>query len=172
MDDYILYARCGRRLDLLSMTKKTLTVAFAVAFGTFVAFLATPSYITYEQPIISNADEKKHVLIEVAEAKEKDSFDLWMDELSRFECEGCGPQFRVLDTNGKYSYGCLQYQEATFNGFAEQYGIEGDIYDCSVQKALTRALWEDPTYTTQQKANHWKTSIFTRGLGLPPGYSL
>lgn len=100
-----------------------------------------------------------------------DSLDAYLDELETFECEGCGPRYRRLDSNGHYSYGCLQFQWATFVEKTDRYGISRasgeSIYDCELQKRIARAMFLNEGAAA---ANHWSTSIFVRGLGLPPGF--
>lgn len=93
----------------------------------------------------------------------------WLDRLEGFECKDCGPRYRVLDTNNRYSYSCLQFQLDTFKEQALKYGIltgnfEEEIYDCQVQKTVALAMILDD----RNNARHWHTSVFTRGLGLPP----
>lgn len=93
-----------------------------------------------------------------------------------YECvSGCqralamGQDFRIVDSNGLYSYGCLQFQEATWVGVNKQYGLDpwanGGIYSCDRQLDVAARMFEaDPIAA----ANHWYTSIYKRGLGLPP----
>lgn len=101
----------------------------------------------------------------------EDEMDNWLSKLARFEYPGAEKYFKHLDSNGKYSYGCLQFQAATFAGMAQKYGIVkafGDasaIYDCSIQKEIARAMFEDDA---EAASNHWYTSIYVKGLGLPP----
>ncbi len=101
----------------------------------------------------------------------KDSLDTYLDRLETFECEGCGERYRRLDSNGKYSYGCLQFQEATFNEKADRYKIsrpsDESIYQCDLQKRVAREMFLGEGAAA---GNHWSTSIYRRGLGLPPGY--
>jgi DNA gyrase/topoisomerase IV subunit B len=78
-----------------------------------------------------------------------------------------------MDSNGKWSYSCLQYQEDTWLSMARRYGIiekgsqkvDDRIYDCKLQKALTRQIFIHEGYSA---ASHWRTSIIKRGLGMPP----
>ena len=78
---------------------------------------------------------------------------------------------KKLDRNGKYSYGCLQFQEATFiqqmrlhNLLATSDAalIMGRIYDCELQKKLTGAMIK----ADYNNWRHWRTSI--QRIGLPP----
>lgn len=103
----------------------------------------------------------------------KDALDSWLDRLEIFECEGCAPDYKRLDDNGKYSYSCLQFQKQTFVQEvleydllpeAEAHEIENMIYDCEFQKKLAREM-----FLNDAKAwYHWKTSVKARGLGMPP----
>ena len=42
------------------------------------------------------------------------------------DCESSGRSVRIVDSNGYYSYGILQYQKATWDYFSKQSGIVGD----------------------------------------------
>jgi len=101
----------------------------------------------------------------------EDEMDHWLSKLARFEYPGAEKYFKRLDSNGKFSYGCLQFQAATFVGMAQKYGVSkafGDasaIYDCGIQKEIARAMFEDDATAA---AHHWYTSIYVKGLGLPP----
>jgi hypothetical protein len=124
--------------------------------------LGIPRTVTYEH----------YGIIETAEARSEDLLDSWINLLAQYECDGCGSHYRRVDSNHRYSYSCLQYQETTFREMVrlydkglpeEQIGIL--IYDCSYQKQLTRALIEDKG---KKAARHWYTSVYVRGLGEPP----
>ena len=71
--------------------------------------------------------------------------DIWLDKLAYKE-SGNNPNLKVLDVNGKYSYGCLQFQEGTFRTYAIKYGLitpstptDSVIYNCSLQEADSQA---------------------------------
>lgn len=101
----------------------------------------------------------------------------WLDRLAEdFECAGCAPNYKRIDSNGKYSYGCLQFQEATFKTAIRKYQILPDIedneimnriYDCDLQKIVAAHIWKNEGNLAYY---HWKTSI-DRGAGMPPGYA-
>lgn len=69
---------------------------------------------------------------------------------------------KILDTNGKFSYGCLQFQMQTFKSFSSLYGMEGDIYDCQFQHSLARRMLADKYSYWKQ----WYNSVLV--IGLPP----
>jgi len=103
----------------------------------------------------------------------KDALDIYIDRLAKYECSNCPDNYRRIDSNGYYSYSCLQFQKATFLQAVKKYrfpeGQSADyldlmIYNCDFQKKLAREMFlnEPNAYL------HWKTSIITRGLGLPP----
>ena len=46
-----------------------------------------------------------------------------LEKLAKFECDGCGENFKILDANNRHSYGCLQFQRATFDEMARRYNI-------------------------------------------------
>jgi hypothetical protein len=103
--------------------------------------------------------------------KVEDEMDHWLSKLARFEYPGAEKYYKRLDTNGKYSYGCLQFQAATFTGMAQKYNITkalsnaSAIYDCGIQKEIARAMFEDDAGAA---SHHWYTSIYVKGLGMPP----
>lgn len=71
-------------------------------------------------------------------------------------------KIRVLDVNNKYSYGCLQFQLATFESYSTRYGLEGDIYDCEFQKLLALKM-------LQENYGNWKHWYLShKKIGLPP----
>ena len=96
----------------------------------------------------------------------------WIENLVEYESNGSST-VKVLDWNGKYSYGCLQFQEQTFLGFtkglktlpnATDEEIMNFIYDCEYQKLLAFKMIE----TNYDNWRHWRYSVINRGLGLPP----
>src|SRR3990167_642121 len=111
------------------MTKKILIVV-AIALLALVLLEMPSQAVTYQ-----------------AQAKdEPDALDVWLDELLTYECEGCEDGFRVLDQNNRYSYGCLQFQEATFVEMAKRYSIVTDadsINSCLMQKKVAKAMIKD-----------------------------
>jgi hypothetical protein len=96
----------------------------------------------------------------------------WVDGLAEKECKDCPPLFKRIDDNGKYSYSCLQYQEATFVAdvkyydllpYAEDQEIMNWIYDCQFQKQLAVVtILDNPKY-----ASKWRTTVEDRGYGYP-----
>lgn len=100
----------------------------------------------------------------------RNTLDSWIKKLVYLESEGKN-NIKVLDSNGLYSFGCLQFQMGTFRGFGLKYGlISGDddlysvIYDCSLQKQIAKKMIED----NPGNWRHWYNSVKTKGLGLPP----
>ena len=101
---------------------------------------------------------------------EESSLRQWIDRLVFVESRHRW-LVKKLDRNGKYSYGCLQFQEATFiqqmrlhNLLATSDAalIMGRIYDCELQKKLTGAMIK----ADYNNWRHWRTSI--QRIGLPP----
>ena len=96
----------------------------------------------------------------------------WINELVQKESEGRA-DIKILDSNGRYSYSCLQFQEQTFRFYVERYnllpGVEyaevmNWIYDCEFQKLIALKMLEED----HNNYLHWRTSVLKRGLGLPP----
>lgn len=42
------------------------------------------------------------------------------------QCESRGKNIKIVDSNGYYSYGILQFQRSTWNDFSRESGIIGD----------------------------------------------
>lgn len=98
------------------------------------------------------------------------SLDAWLEKLAYYESNHRA-DIKVLDVNGKYSYGCLQFQEGTFRSYAIKHGLisrdtptESVIYDCDLQKKLAKLMLAENPYNWQA----WYTTVKKKGLGLPP----
>lgn len=137
-----------------------------------VLLLAIAATATYT---IKYSDGSKIQEIKVQEPVEPphDKLDRWIDRLaSEYECQGCPPRYRRIDSNGLYSYGCLQFQERTFVNAVKIYSLLPDaepgeylnqIYDCDFQKEVARAM----LLHELDACYHWQTSVL-RGAGAPP----
>lgn len=161
-----------------SLTMKTTKLIYTLLglIGLLLITYSVPGKaVTYYQK-----DENTNQIQQTEDPKEtvSDSLYRWLDRLAEYECRDCGDGFKRLDSNEKYSYGCLQYQAETWLTWGKRYGfiaveqqnIDDRIYDCGLQKEIAYALWQDESYTTYEKARNWYTSIYVRGLGLPDGY--
>ena len=104
--------------------------------------------------------------------RKADKLDAWINSLVNKESEGRS-HIKILDHNARYSYGCLQFQMETFEGYVKRYELlpntedselENMIYDCDFQKLLTRKMIEE----NPENWRHWYTSVAKRGLGVPP----
>lgn len=97
--------------------------------------------------------------------------DAWINGLIQKESSG-QTNIKILDTNNRYSYGCLQFQMPTFIAYGKRYGfisgteanLESLIMSCSLQKAIAKKMILDDS----DNWRHWYHSVYTRGLGLPP----
>lgn len=92
----------------------------------------------------------------------------WIDRLEGYESNG-RHRIKILDVNGKYSYGCLQFQMATFVSFADMFDIDvGDpnetIFDCELQRRLALLMILDD----YSRWRNWYTSVVKKDLGYPP----
>jgi len=112
------------------------------------------------------------VPIAISSSVAKDPFSLWLDHLEEAESNRSGDShLKILDNNGKYSYGCLQFQAATFIQYGKLYGLIPDgltnveplIYSCSLQKELATDMIER-NYLNWQKWHHSVSEV----IGLPP----
>ena len=89
--------------------------------------------------------------------------DQWIENI-RTEESGGHDMLVILDTNNKYSYGCLQYQMATWNYYSKKYGVDAEIMDCEAQKEVTRNIIKHE----KNGWRNWYTSVTKKGVGLPP----
>lgn len=98
-----------------------------------------------------------------------DKLDLWLNKLINKESSGKA-HIKILDVNGRYSYGCLQFQMATFLSYAGRYGIKvtpEDIYSCDLQKKIAKSM----ILESNSNWRHWWTSVTQKGIGYPPKLS-
>lgn len=103
--------------------------------------------------------------------RETDALDIWIERLAQQESGGrCN--IKHLDVNNKYSYGVLQFQEETWKTqmqifklrpYAEPAELQNEIYDCALQKELTRKMIEK----NPSSWGHWRNSVLNV-TGLPP----
>lgn len=101
--------------------------------------------------------------------KREESLRSWIDKLAQKESSG-REDIVVLDTNNRYSYSCLQFQQATFDSYSKRYSLSGDIMDCELQKEIAfRMISEKHT-----NYMHWQCSVIgctkygITGIGVPP----
>jgi hypothetical protein len=140
-----------------------------IALGTATSLLALPSNVKSTPTDV--------LTVTVVKATEREAkLDAYLSVLAwKYECVGecavaaqTGKPYKRIDSNHLYSYGCLQFQEATYFAVTKKYKIDpwanGGIYNCDNQLALASKMFlEDPVAASQ----HWYTSIYTRGLGVP-----
>ena len=100
------------------------------------------------------------------------NLDAWLDHLAEKESNN-RERIKVLDVNGRYSYGCLQFQMATFKAYSTRYGLvdattvtswEELLYSCSLQKKVAKHM------ILEKNSNwrHWGYTVLRKGVGLPP----
>lgn len=138
------------------------SLATGIVTGTLMSpFLAIQTSTTFNQGFITDA---------VAPASSE--LDRWIDDLVQLESEG-RTDLRIVDVNGYYSYGCLQFQKRTFEKYGLMYNvisasdlpnIKKLIYDCDLQKKLAKLMIQD-NYGNWKK---WYTSVTKKGMGPPP----
>ncbi len=96
-------------------------------------------------------------------ATDTSSLDLYIERLAYRESEG-RESVQIIDSNGKWSRGCLQFQDETFLRYAAKFHEDADIMDCAAQKRLARKI----LLTERNGWKHWYTSVALKGLGHPP----
>lgn len=160
--------RRNERVPLYAYMKISI-IAFGLLFA-LTAFAAT-SVKTVEAPQIET-----EIVAPAAVYGPEDALDAYLTRLAfEFECTGAcaraveaGEPFSIVDRNNKLSYGCLQFQEASWLYLSRKYGVDpwenGGIYQCENQRKVARAMFLEDA---QAAARHWYTSIYVRGLGLP-----
>ncbi len=88
--------------------------------------------------------------------------DQWIDRIEWEESRG-EKMLVILDSNDKYSYGCMQYQMDTWIGDSKAYGVKGEMMDCAKQKQLAKlTIMHEP----DKGWKRWYNS--TKKVGLPP----
>jgi hypothetical protein len=94
----------------------------------------------------------------------KDDLTIWLEKLAIAESHNSSTM-RVLDTNGHYSYSCMQFQMATWLSYGKPLGAtEDNIYDCSLQKKVAAKMIRD----NHKNWTHWYNSVVKKGVGKPP----
>lgn len=103
---------------------------------------------------------------------QSDALDQWIEQLVTKESNGKA-NIKIVDRNGYFSYGCLQFQMRTFREYVRKYNLlpeaedeelKNMIYDCEFQKYLAKKMLED----NPDNWRHWHTSVVAKKLGLPP----
>jgi hypothetical protein len=150
-------------MGIFTLQSLAASLAVGTVFGSS-ATVANPNAITE-----ARFNSEKTAI--TAEAPKSTVADLkkWIQKLEWAESQG-HEDVKVLDNNGQYSYGCLQFQEPTFRSYGAAYGlvdrdlenVEDAIYDCQLQEKITlRMLLDD-----YDNWKHWKVTV--RRVGMPP----
>lgn len=94
-----------------------------------------------------------------ADVQATSTIDTWLDRL-----EGCESEHRdvtVMDTNGKYSYGWLQFQQSTFDTYGKIYFLpHSNIHSRDQQYAIAEKMIADGLW------RHWYNCTIKIGLPL------
>lgn len=159
-------------MDILKSVAGVFSVVIALAAPvTPVQPVSIAQGVSAEVPLAAlhattTLEAKQPVRIKPAVATlNQDALDLWLNKLIQVESNGRS-DIKILDVNGKYSYGCLQFQMATFLNYADRYDMSvtrDDIYDCSIQKVLARKMILEH-YTAW---HNWENSVLYK-VGVPP----
>jgi hypothetical protein len=129
-----------------------------------VASLLVPTRVYSEPRTLTTAKTSN----EIVTATETDPLDLWLERLAFQESSG-RETVDIIDSNGRHSRGCLQFQDATLKEQADKYRMQLSflpnhprIATCASQTALAKAMLQDNPAAWK----HWRNS--TRRIGLPP----
>jgi hypothetical protein len=87
----------------------------------------------------------------------------WIDKLEMAESND-NEKLNELDVNGKYSRGCLQFQDATWEWNTKKYGVTGSQFDCQTERQVTM----DMIQSDYSAWSNWWTSVKIKGVGYPP----
>ena len=83
-----------------------------------------------------------------------DDVDIELVVEKLIECESGGANIEVIDTNGKYSRGILQFQDSSFYGWAKLAGLSG-VSPLQPRDARLVARWA----LKNGLASHWTCSM-------------
>jgi hypothetical protein len=151
-----------------SITAQTYEVVSDTALKADTA-INLPAKTVSATTVLSTLPVVKFVVPDTVSAKDK--LDAWLDGLITRESNG-RTDLKILDVNGHYSYGCLQFQMPTFIAYGRKYGvISGNednlgtlIMSCSLQRNIAKKMILDNSANWR----HWYTSVAIKNLGLPP----
>jgi len=87
----------------------------------------------------------------------------WVDKVIQEESEGQW-DIEIIDTNGKPSRGCLQFQQSTWDAYSKKYGITGSPFNCETAKKVAVAMIKD----NYGLWSSWWTTVVKKGVGKPP----
>lgn len=117
--------------------------------------------------IISLAFIKNTTEIHVQEVKQQEVvLDYFVDRLAMCESEN-RENIKTLDSNNKYSYGIVQFQEDTWKNALRKYGyfpeaedseLMNHIYDGKLQKEVAKKMIQDGGW------RHWKNCATKIGI--------
>lgn len=91
------------------------------------------------------------------------AMEQWLDRL-QFDESRTNPLLVILDSNNKYSYGCLQFQMETWEYYSRKYGIMTEIMDCQSQRDLAKLMVTDDYGAWR----NWFNSVTKKTSGYPP----
>lgn len=92
--------------------------------------------------------------------------EVWLDRLQWDESNN-NKMLVILDTNNKYSYGCLQFQMATWIEQSKKYNVEKEIMDCETQRYVAKQMIK----SNWNNWRHWYTSVTKKTSGKPPVFN-
>jgi len=69
----------------------------------------------------------------------------------------------IIDVNGEWSRGCLQFQDGTWKFYSEKYNFNGDPLNCEDSKELAFLMMKDD----KNNWRHWYTSVEIKSMRHP-----
>lgn len=123
------------------MQKHTILLVIGIAILTSIATVL----------FLSRVHEKK-VLADTIAPSQNISLDQTLESL--IQCESGWKNVKIIDTNGYYSYGILQFQKSTWDELSEKSGIVGSPMD--QMQSIEMAKWAI-LHGYEKRWSCWKT---------------
>lgn len=126
-----------------------------------ITIVATVCFIFIAKKQTSKKDVISEVESEPYSERKIDALDKWINKASEIEY-GHKKEFRILDSNNRYSYGCMRFQADTFVEESMKNNMYGNISDCEFQKSLAKSM----ILKNHKDWRHWYNT--TKKIGKPP----
>lgn len=149
----------------MKINKRVATLSFfAILVAIFIPILCQEKEIENKP-----AEVKEQVKVEVINPLTETQTN-WIKKL--VSCESGGrTDIKIVDSNGKYSYGAFQFQMDTFLGFGKRYGViatsttpveaESLIFDYKLQESVASKMLNDSL------ESHWLNCSTKIGIKYP-----
>lgn len=171
VDDLVVFiGKENLRMTQRLFSSLIISIKYALIF--FMGIVMFPNTAALGENY-NNVDSFEAIVqIAPEEDVQSNKLEIWLDKLADKE-SGHQADIVVVDVNGKKSYGCFQFQMATWIGMGEKYGFittPDNILDCSLQKQVAFSMID----SRYENWKHWRCSVVgcdkynIVGIGLPP----